>query len=109
MHSISARAIGFALALLCGLGAAQGAELPASVFATRAEMPADAVLAAGAIVAALRGGDLGAIRNARFAPGVGEALLEDDFAYEGFTWGEASLFKYGPLASNPSGRDVIRL
>ena len=70
-------------------------------------MAPDAVLAAGAIVAALRGSDLGAIGSARFAPGVGEALREKDFAYEGFTWGEASLFKYVPLADNPKGRDVV--
>ena len=107
MHSISMRAIGFALALSWGLGAAQGAELPAPIFATRAEMPPDAVLAAGAVVAALRGDDLRAIENARFASGVGEALRENDFAYEGFTWGKASLFKYDPLAGNPKGRDIL--
>ena len=101
------RAIGLALALMYGLGAAQGAELPASVFATRAEMPPDAVLAAGAVVAALRGSDLGAIRNARFASGVGEALREKDFAYQGFTWDEASLFRYSPLQDDPQGRDLL--
>ncbi len=107
MHPNSMRAIGLILVLWCGVGAASAASLPEPVFATRAEMSQDAVIAANAVVQALRGGDLGAIENARFAPGVGEGLREEGFAYEDFTWSEASLFKYGPLADNPSDRDVL--
>ena len=95
-----------ALALCLAYGPAWSVELPPTVFATQAEAPADAILAASAVVQALRGSDPDSIENARFAPGVGGAIGDDDFAYEGFEWEETALFRYDTLEGDAPGRSI---
>ena len=95
-----------ALTLCLAYGPAWSVELPPTVFATQAEAPADAILAASAVVQALRGGDLESIENARFAPGVGGAIGDEDFVYEGFEWEETALFRYDTLEGDAPGRSI---
>ena len=96
----------FAVTLALAQGPAGSVELPPAVFATQAEAPPDAVLAATAVVQALRRGDLEGIENVRFAAGVGGGLSTEDFAYEGFAWEETALFRYDALEGDAPGRSI---